>query len=229
MRGASKLVLLLPMLALGGCAVGFVRVSTPKRLPPHAAPPLEERIVFDVCVPASSPPLTPPQIERKRKALGDRVGKALAAAGVSAALTADPGTAARFTVTERAIEYDHVWSALLSFFTLSVIPGYEVERRTLDVNLAWRDPVQGDRRDHLKYEARVRYFVWVPLLAYPDFVVGPNGGWESSKVKDAGFEGTIARLADDLRDRLGRGGVETPPSDVAGVVCPSATGDPGPR
>lgn len=220
---ARRTGMLAPVILLSGCAVGIVSVRTPERLPAESLPPLTRRVSFDVCIPPGRGPLTPAQIEHERKTQGDRIHAALSRAGVEAELTSSPGSPARFTVTER-VQHEHVWSGLLSFFTLSVIPGYVVDRRTLDVDLALGNPAQAGTREHLEYETRASTFIWVPLIVYPDVFVGINGGWVSAKGKDAGFEGTVQRLADDLRHRLGRGEPDSPWSEVDGVVCPSPTG-----
>jgi hypothetical protein len=199
----------------------MVRVTTPERLPASTVPMLTQRIGFDVCVPPRSPPLTPREIEKERRSLGDRISAALSRAGVSADLTPAPGSPARFTVTQLPTEFEHGWSMAVSLLTLSVIPGYFVDRTRFEVNLAWRDSAQLERRDHLQYESRMSNFVWAPLAVYPDFFMGLNGGWESSKSKDGGLEGTMARLADDLRVRLVR--EAAPGSDEVGVVCPNAS------
>lgn len=221
MRHSARLALVVPMLALGGCAVGFVRVSTPERLPADSVPPLAQTLSFDVCVPPRSPPATAPQIDRERKALAGRVREALSRAGVDAELVEPPGTPARFTVTQPLVEGRHAWSLLASLLSASAIPGYGMERRALEVDVAGRDPARGDRPERLRYEARVRYFSWLPFVVHPDFFASVNGGWLSAEAKDAGFDGTVARLADDLRVRHGGAGTEAPPGDAAGVTCPS--------
>jgi hypothetical protein len=154
-------------------------------------------------------------------------GEVLSRAGVQADLVSGPGRPAHFTVTQRDREYEHEWSMFLSMFTFSVIPGYLAERYNVEVDIAWRNPATGEMREHLVYERGVDAFVWAPFIVHPDFIGSINGAWESARYKDiyknaanAGFEGAILRLADDLRIRFGRGGLDGPPSAVVGVTCP---------
>jgi hypothetical protein len=173
-------------------------------------------IIFDVCF---SPSLSPRSAtEGERRAIGDRVQKVLSQTGVPAELTSVAGSPVAFTVTLGG-HYDHDWSMWASLLTYSVVPGYMVERRTVSVDLASRDTAGGEKDERLEYEARTRRFIWLPLIVYPDFVASINGGWESAKSKDGGFEATVARLGDDLRARLGRAGGVAPTSPAAGVVC----------
>lgn len=214
-RRARVAIALLATLALGGCAVGMISVGAPVRLPARTLPALEQPVRFDVCLtPDGSGPW-----KRDRELFGGLVAKALAHGGVQAELAA-PGSPSTFTITVHEAEDQLAWSGMISFFTLSVIPGYMVERRSLEVNLAWHDAAQGERRDHLAYEVRTRSFVWAPLIVHPDFVLSMGGSWVSARYEDAGFEATFRRLADDLRDRLGREG-RAPPPDGGGVSCPS--------
>lgn len=225
MPNASKLILLLPMLASGCLVIGVAQVKAPERLPQEGLPPLSQPVSFDVCIPARSWPTqdTPAQRESSRRRLGDRIAGALARASVVAELTSTPGRPVRFTVTERE-ETDHEWSMVLSGVTFSLLPGYMVERRTLDVELSRLDSSQPGKTgmtEHLRYGSATRAYFWAPLIVYPDFIWSPVAGWSSSRYEDGGFERTIARLADDLRDRLGRGGPEASPSELVGVACSS--------
>ncbi len=203
MRHASRVALVLSVLALDGCAVGFATVRAPDRLPPERLPALPRRLTFDVC-------------SANREELGARVREALSRAGVEADLVSSPGMAAHFTVTQRERRYEHGWSMALALLTFSIIPGYAVERHDVEVRIG---------RELLVYERGVNHFVWAPFVVHPDFVSSIDGGWESARYKDmyrdmgAGFERTVQRLADDLRSRFGREAPDAPPADAAGVTC----------
>lgn len=216
----SRVALAILLLELTGCVVGAARVDTPARLPSRTLPPLRRPISFDVCVPHNIEP--PSGFEKERLAEGDTVRNALSRAGVPAQLTSTAGSPVEFTLTRRGVEYDGIWSVVVSGLTLSLVPGYYVERRTVDVDLAWPDAAQVRKNEHLQYQSRMTVFVWLPLVVYPDIIGSINGGWESSKEKDAGFEGMVERLGDDIRTRVGRDR-ETPPlSEGVGVVCPKS-------
>lgn len=220
MRCSWKLALLLPAIALGGCAVGIARIHAPERSPVRSAPPLTRRVTFDVC---SSP----------REAGAERIREELSRAGIEADLVSPPGASARFTVTLRERRYEMGWSMFLSMFTFSIIPGYLAERYDIEVDIASRDAAKGDMREHLVYERGVDAFVWAPFIVHPDFIGSVNGAWESEKykriyenVQAAGFAQAVQRLADDLRARLGREGPGSPSSEVAGVSCPIESRNP---
>jgi hypothetical protein len=210
------LVVALAAMAFGGCAVGTAYVSAPPRLPSYKLPSLTRPIRFDVCV-------TYPQFDRppheaaRHAAVGRRVQTLLSHAGVPAELTTVAGSPVDFTVTTS----DHLgWmgSAVIAITTLSVVPGYFVERKTLDVDLAWRDEGEVERTEHLQYQARTHRFIWLPLVLSPDFV-WPNG-WESRRSSDGGFKQMVERLADDIRVRRGRDDSETPIRPGGEVACP---------
>lgn len=212
------LVLAISVLTLDGCVVGAARVSAPARLPSEALRPLTRPITFDVCV---SPDVQPPSaFEGSRRVWGDRFRNALSRAGVPAELRSTAESPVDFTITRRG-DLDDEWSAWLSFFTLSVVPGHYVQRTTLEVNLASADAAHVRQNEHLQYQSRMAVFVWFPLIFFhPDIFAGLNGGSESAQEKDAGFEQLVGRLGDDIRARLGRAGETPPTGEGVGVVCP---------
>jgi hypothetical protein len=208
------MVLLASMMAFSGCAVGTAYVSVPARLTSAPLPPLIHLISFDVCRSPNSSPT--------REALGDRIRKSLSRAGVTADLSGGGSSPVDVTVTVRE-DQGPGWSALVSLLTLSVVPGYFVERTTLDVDLAWPDAGQVGRIEHLRYQSRVHRFIWLPLIVGMDFFLAPSGVFQSSKVEDGGFEQMVERLGDDIRARLAHGTAAAPVSGAGGVLCPSAT------
>ena len=72
-------------------------------------------------------------------------------------------------------------SAVLSFLTLSVVPGYVVERKTLNVDIVGR---RGATL-HLQYQARTTLLIWLPLIVAPDIILSLSGGFESPKIATA--------------------------------------------
>ncbi len=208
------------LLALSGCAVGVVSIRTPERLPPEGLPALTRPLRFDVCLRLEGwEPSTTEFLRHGRLPLGDALRTALARAGVEAELVSIPGSAAHFTVAQPAPSYEHGWSMMLSMFTLSVVPGYAVERHPLHVNIASTDASRAGRPEHVEYETTVSHFVWVPLIVHPDYVASINGAWQSARYEEGGFERMVQRLADDLRARFGRAGAVWNEAD--GVTCPT--------
>jgi hypothetical protein len=204
------------ILAFNGCGVGIVSVRAPKRLPAEGLPPLTERVSFDVCHPG-------------RLYWAGAIREALARAGVETDLVSEPGMPAHFTVTPLDRAYAYEWSMMLSFLTLSIVPGYLAERYNVEVDIALRNPGKGGAREHLVYERGVDGFFWAPFIVYPDTFGSINGGWDSTRYQEiqkkgdmVGFEETIQRLADDLRIRFGRRGLESTTTEAVGVTCPSA-------
>jgi hypothetical protein len=213
----SRVLLAISVLTLSGCLVGAERVSAPPRLPSEELRPLTRPITFDVCV---SPNIQPPySFEGDRRVWGEKFRDALSRAGVSAELRSTAESPVDFTIARR-LDLDGEWSMFLSMFTLSVVPGYSVQRTTLDVDFAWVDAAQVPKNEHLQYRSRKALFMWLPLIVYPDVVGGIGGGWESSKSKDGGFDQMVGRFGDDIRARLGRAG-KTPSTARGGAVaCP---------
>jgi hypothetical protein len=202
------------VLATNGCAVAKIAEwDVPPRLPAEILPPLRSPVVFDVCREFNVEPRSAIETERLERA--DNVQAALARAGVPAELTSTPGAPADFTITYGGEHTESGWSMLLSIFTLSVVPGYVVERRGLYVDLAWVDGGV-EKREHFRYVSHVTYYIWLPLLLFHPDLLGMNGGWMSDRMKDGGFEQSVGRIGDDVRARLGRDGARSP----AGVACP---------
>jgi hypothetical protein len=213
------LVFSVSVLALSGCWVGRVSVSLPERLPPQDLPRLAGPITFDVCLAPPGPPRTEVEWDRERRERGRLIQTILSDAGVLAELTPVAGSSVVFTVRIRETNPFDSWSTWLSFLTFSLVPGYSVGSKTLDVDLA--EP--GPKKEHLQYEFREAFFFWVPLIVYPDLLGTTSGGWQSSKMDDADknrFPRLVQRLADDIRVRLGNAGGEGSRSRVSGVMCP---------
>jgi hypothetical protein len=201
---------------LGGCMVGTEYVKAPERLPSKDLPELVHPVTFDVCISPDIRPLS--AFERERRKVGDRIQKQLVSAGVPAELTPVAGSPVTFTVTSSGSYEGPAWSFWLSFFTLSVVPGYFAQHTTLDVNFGQRDAAENE---HLLIGFRSQLFIWLPLLVHPDVFAGLNGGWESSKKHDDAFDRTVERLGDELRLRLGRDGGASRPNEGR-AVCPRA-------
>jgi hypothetical protein len=125
-----------------------------------------------------------------------------------------------FTVTLRD-DWGPMWSLGVSFVTFAVVPGYVVERKTLDVDLVWRDPAEVEETEHLQYQSRTHRFIWLPLVLSPDFIFDVTHGWQSPKDENAGFTQMVERLGDDIRARRGRDSAEAPmPEKRRRVACP---------
>jgi hypothetical protein len=210
----ARVALLVATMALGGCAVGSAYVSAPERLLAKDRPPLGRSIRFEVC---KSPDHAP-----SAEDAASRVRTALSRTGVSAVSAAGPSPI-DLTVTLGGDDFDPSWSAIVSGLTFSLVPGYFVQRKSLDVELAWHDAAQGDKIEHLHYEARTKVFIWLPLMLSMDFLLTIDGGWESEKAEDGGVTQMIERLGDDIRARLGRDGAGPVRNEAAGPGCPGVT------
>jgi hypothetical protein len=206
-------------MALGGCVVGTGYLTVPDRLPPKALPPMTRPLRFDVCRSPDQPPLRPEVEETRRKVSGDTYRGELAKAGVAGELTSVAGSPVDFTVTYSE-ELGNMGSLVISLVTFSIVPGYAAERRTLEVDLAWRDAAQVEKTELLRYQARTNLLIWLPLIVVPDFWMSLGDGWQSRKLEDGGFKQLVGRLGDDLRMRLGGSDVGPP---LVGVVCPKPT------
>jgi hypothetical protein len=219
----ARIALVLSTMALGGCVVGTGYVSAPPRLPSNILPELRQTLSFDVCL-APDPTLTPMREEGARRAAwGERVKRSLSRVGVSAELTAAPGSPADFTVTLRD-DLGPMWSFVVSLVTLSIVPGYATQRQTLEVDVAWLDAAQAEKTEHLRYQSRTHLFIWFPLVVSQDFILAVSDGWESPKLEDGGFRQMVERLGDDLRARMGRGGAEASRLGMPAMACPALVG-----
>ena len=227
MRARSMPILLLPLLASGCLSIGIASVTKPERLPQEGLPALDQRILFDVCVLPDTWAYRarPAQREDWRAGVGSRITESLARAGVKVQLVSPAGAPVHFTFTDTEL-IDYEWSMVLSAITFSIIPGYIAERHVMDVSLARTDPAQPGRPEPLQYLSKKAGYIWAPFLVYPDFIESPVAAWGSEKYRDGGFEGTMARLADDLRDTFGRGGAPALRGSGAGVTCPVPDDEP---
>ena len=204
----SCFALLIAALASNGCMVGSAIVEAPPRSP-AALPRLTRPISFDVCVSRDATPFS--RLETKRERLGEQVRSALARAGVPAQFRSSAEQPVDLTLNVDQSWNGSTWALVLSALTWSIIPGYIVERTTLDVDLALADAADGRTTEHLQYRSRKTLLIWLPLIVHLDFMMSSGGGWESERSKDAGFDQMVERLGDDLGARLGRDG-ETPPT-----------------
>ena len=227
MRARSTPFLLLPLLALGCLSIGIASVTKPERLPQEGLPALDQRLLFDVCVlpDTAAYQARPAQRDYLRTSVANRITKALARAGVRVQLVSPAGAPVHFTFSDTEVD-DYEWSMVLSAVTFSIIPGYFAERHVMDVSLARADPARLGRPERLQYRSKKAGYIWAPFLVYPDFIESPVAAWGSEKYTDGGFEGTMARLADDLRDRFGRGGAPAALDSKSGVTCPVPDDEP---
>lgn len=208
-RGTGPGSWLLLLTALSGCAVGLASVDSPSPARAESPPVLPGEVSFDVALPWRGG-----QTDRWE----ERIRKAFAGQGIRVVPTrsrteAQLGT--HFWVSWTTAT-EHPASIILSFLTLSAIPGYGVERTRYDVDVEYRDAAGNAWRDHLQYEDRIRYFVWLPLIVHPDFIGSINGGWTSEKV-NSGLERVVGRLAADLGAGIRRG----PPRAAARIGSPT--------
>lgn len=202
----------LATITVGGCAVGTAYVTAPPRVPSQSLPEMAGPVSFDVCV-VPEPRQRWQHIEEWRRAQGDRLRIPLRHAGVRAELTGDAGSPVDFTVTLRS-DLGQMGSAMVSLFTFSVVPGYFVETKTLNVDIAGRDAAPGGPTEHLQYQARTTRLIWLPLFVAPDFIMTLTDGFQAPEVDDGGFRQMVGRLGDDIRARQGRAG--------GTVRCPAA-------
>jgi hypothetical protein len=188
----ARVVLLFAVVALNGCVYGTAFVSAPERLSSTTLPPLTRSLRFDVC---------DARVGLDRAKEGTRFRKALWRAGVPAEMAPAWGMPVDFVIT-RGGGLEYGWSAIASAFTGTLVPGYAVQRTTLDVDLTWRDAEHVEQFEHLRYEARMSFVIWLPAILAPDVVFILADGWASPKVEDGGFRQMVERLGDDIRVRM---------------------------
>ena len=159
-------------------------------------------------------------IDYGRQGTGMRVKRAFAETGITAELRLSTNDPVDVTITLRSENRGEGTSLALSAMSFSVIPGYRVTTSTLTANLAWAGESGARRTDHLRYQSSEHFFVWLPLIIYPDVVATPGGVWTRAEKSDADIRRMVWRLADDIRLRIARDGAMPPTERTGGVACP---------
>ena len=208
-------LLLLSTVWQNACVVARVYVVAPARLPPKTLGTLSRPITFDVCLPEVRPPI----VDVGRRATANLVQRAFAEAGVTAEFSLSGSAPVDVTITLLS-QFHGDTSTALSGMSFSIIPGYGGNESTLEVDLAWAGDSQVRRTDHLRYQSREHYFIWLPLIVYPDLIATAGGVWERSEKQEAGLRRMVWRLADDIRLRVAHDGAVPPIELTGGVSCP---------
>ncbi len=206
------------LVLLCGCIISTASVRAPAPPSAESLQPLGRTVTFDVCPPRRGRAAA---TELGRREPAYRIARALERVGIEASLVPTPGSPARFTVTELE-ESKHDWSMVLSLLTFSIVPGYFVERDTLDVDIA--SPAAPNVVEHLRYQRQVSYFAWAPLIVHPDYVGTVVAAWMSAEAEDGGAENMMLRFAADLRDRVALDGPDVAWSEAYGVACSGRAG-----
>lgn len=101
-------------------------------------------------------------------------------------------------------ETDNLYAAsmAISFFTFGAIPGYAVDQTKVDIQFVAKDENGETIQDRYNYEYRERYFLWLPLIFYPDIVMGINGGYIKKSKEDLGLDLVLRRFILDSSERM---------------------------
>jgi hypothetical protein len=175
-RALAAVLLTLPVaLALPGCQVGINFLSAPHPPERHPLPAFEgARVVYDIC-PAAE--IAPKAALAMREPWQDEFPRVLqrdfgiAAQGV---WPQDGGRAYYVRVrlpeltTPRGLG---LVSGVISALTFSLIPGGYVERHPVLFDLYAGGAGDALQRETLRYEYRLTYLIWLPLIVYPDFLI----------------------------------------------------------
>jgi hypothetical protein len=192
------MLLMLVLSCLQACGVGIMKVEGPQ-LPLIKNPfPIDRDVYFEVCV--------PPKL---RNTGWNNVMNKKIAAVLQRDFTIQPHP--EVPAIDKPYfhflfisETDNLYiaSMLISFITFGVIPGYGVDQTEIDIQFATRDADGEMIQGRYKYEYRDRYFLWLPLIFYPDIVMGINGGYTNKNKENLGLELVLNRFILDASERM---------------------------
>ncbi len=95
-----------------------------------------------------------------------------------------------------------IYSWLLSFVTLSAIPGYFAYDSHFNIQLSAMDANGVTTTGDYFYQYRQRVFLWAPLILYPDFIGTINGGYENPDKNNHAKEQIIRKFVLDAAEQL---------------------------
>ncbi|HKI99347.1 MAG TPA: hypothetical protein VKB51_12820 [bacterium] len=219
------LALLLLLLAmLGGCAIGVNFEHAPTPPPPGPTTALRDvLVVYDVC------PARPGFMAASKAAPAPWVHE------FPHVLRRDFGIASlrEWPPTEPRVVYVRVRlpalttptglgliSGVLSTLTFSIIPGGYVEVHPVEFDVYAASAQGAVREETFRYEYRLTYVIWLPLVVYPDFVLPV---YNSQALARRQLDPIIQRFMHDLDARLtAEGATGLPPSASAELAgCPA--------
>jgi hypothetical protein len=213
LRAVAWLAALLPAAGLGGCLIGVntLQAPQPPELRPYAAW-RGARVVFDVC---PSPELAPRAARAVRTPWQDELPTVLRRDfGMAAQAGWPPDDAAALYVRVRLARLDTprglgLVSGVLSALTFSIIPGAYQEVHPVAFELYAGGPGETLQRVTLHYEYRLNYWIWLPLIVYPDFLipVHTDADWERRQL-----DPVIQRFVADADARLAAAGAGPVPA-----------------
>ncbi len=212
-------MLLIPVLScLQACAVGIMKVEGP-HVPPITNPASIDRdVYFEVCV--------PPELRNTgwKNEMNRKIEAVLQRDFTTQAHPEAPAIDKPYFHFLFMPETDNLYvaSVLISFITFGVIPGYGVDQTKIDIHFSARD-VDGEMiQGRYKYEYRERYFLWLPLIFYPDIVVGVNGGYTNKNKENLGLELALNRFIFDASERMRQQPKDAKTADFLQVLkCPA--------
>jgi len=173
---SQTLLLVLIVLCLQGCVTGVISVYVPEAVSPHPVS-LVGDVFFDICSEGYDGTIS-------------RDGGKEWTQMIESVLLRDFGIQVKrgdplqskpfshFLVTwKKEMDWKGVLSVWISMLTFSTIPGYAVEDTKVDIQLVAMDANGMTAIAGFPYVYRQRMFVWIPLMFYPDFLFGINGGY----------------------------------------------------
>ena len=87
----------------------------------------------------------------------------------------------------------------VSFLTGDLIPDSYTELYSVEAQIEFKDAAGAVSAARFRYQYTVKYYAWLPFfLAYPDFLMGLNGGKSSNSPSRQGRRQVIRRLAYDV-------------------------------
>jgi hypothetical protein len=204
---SQTLLLVLTVLWLQGCATGVISVHAPEAVPPRPVS-LVGDVFFDICS------------EGYDGTISRDVGKEWTQM-IESVLLRDFGIQAKrgeplqnkpfshFLVTwKKEVDWKGVLSVWISMLTFSAIPGYAVGNTQVDIQFVATDANGMIAIAGFSYTYRTKMFVWIPLMFYPDFFFGINGGYINEAKESYARELVMRKSVLDADDWLRRPSIE---------------------
>jgi len=194
---------LLLMIALGfflqACAAGLAKIEGPDLPLEKNTVSLDRDVYFQVCVPPKSRGVQP-KLVSKMKSVLERDFSIVA--HTQAPIGDKPYL--HFLIIPQETENLYVPFVFPAMFSFSVIPGYTVDRTKINIQFSARDASGEIIQGSYAYEYRIRWFVWLPFIVYPDiFMVFGSGGYrDEDKILYRGPELVLNRFILDVSERL---------------------------
>ncbi len=188
---------MLVLSCLQACAVGVMKVEGPQLLTDKLVS-MNREVYFEVCA--------PPEFKNSAwsKVMGEKIKSILQRDFAVDAHNGVPSVNRPFFHFLFIPKQDYLYMPFMaiSVATFGILPGYGVGRTIIDMPFTAKDANGEIIQERYKYEQRNRYFLWLPLIFYPDIVATLNGAYVNKDKEDLGLELVLNRFIHDASERM---------------------------